>query len=138
MVDRSPPDRPPLTREVHDGLIGTFATSGTQDAQLRETPDGWILPFRLKDGAKAGQIVIAHDHIAKSLANLGPELIGQRVTIFGSYEDLTITKAGRDVGYKVLHLSRIVGEGFDFVPEPVAEAETVPLFPDGDPFPEFE
>jgi len=116
-VQRPPPDRPQLTREVHDGLIGTFATSGTQDGQLRETPDGWILPFRLKAGNKAGQICLAHDHIAKSLANRN-DLIGQRVTVWGTFEDLTIDKGGQTIGYKVLHLTRITGDGFDLTPEP--------------------
>ena len=114
---RPPPDRPQLTREVHDGLIGTFAVSGTQDGQLRETPDGWVLPFRLKSGSKAGQICLAHDYIAKSLANRG-DLTGQRVTVWGTFEDLTIDKAGQTIGYKVLHLTRIKGDGFDLTPEP--------------------
>lgn len=112
----TPPDRPELVREVHDGLIGTFATSGTQDAQLRETPDGWVLPFRLKAGAKAGQICIAHDSIAQAIANRG-DLMGARVTVWGTYTDESVEKVkdGKPftIGYKVLHVARLVGEGFD-------------------------
>jgi hypothetical protein len=135
------PDRPPLTRDVHDGLIGTFATSGTQDAQLRETPDGWMLPFRLKDGAKAGQICIAHDELAVMLGAMtsgedgGGDIIGQRVTVWGRYEDLEIVKAGKTIGYKVLHVTRITGADFDFpatVESPPVEAPSAPLFPDDD------
>ena len=105
-----PPNRPPLERTTHDdGLIGTVATSGTSDFQLRETPDGWILPFRLKAGRPAGQIVFAHDDLALALAPLREMLIGQRVTIWGRYTDEeSPPKAdGFVVSYKVLHLSRI-------------------------------
>ncbi len=105
-----PPNRPPLVRETHtDGLVGKVATAGTQDFQLRETPTGHALAFRLKDAPnRAGQIVLAHDAIAEALSAIRGTVIGQTVTIWGTYSDEeTVKSDGRVIGYKVLHLSRI-------------------------------
>jgi hypothetical protein len=142
------PNRPPLERTTHDdGLIGTVATSGTSDFNLRETPDGHILPFRLKAGRPAGQIVFAHDALALALEPLRDALIGERVTVWGTYTDEeSPPKAdGFVVRYKVLHLSRIKwadGElpkpdhpehrGLDPAVhgEPPPEAPSAPLFDD--------
>lgn len=126
-----PPDRPALVRTTHtDGLIGKVATSGTQDFNLRETPTGWVLPFRLKDGNKAGQIVMAHDDLAKALAPFKDSLIGQQVTIWGTYSDEeSPPKAdGFVVRFKVLHLERI--QTPDFTLPARIEAVPEPMFPD--------
>jgi hypothetical protein len=98
-----------LERTTHEnGLVGKVATSGTQDFELRETPDGWVLPFRLKEGNKAGQIIIAHDALAQALYPFRETLIGQRVTVWGRYTDEETRKAdGFVVAFKVLHLERI-------------------------------
>ena len=42
------------------GKIGTAVAQGTADFELRQAPDGWTLPFRVKDGGKSF-IVLAHD-----------------------------------------------------------------------------
>ncbi len=105
-----PPNRPPLIRETgSDGLVGKVATAGTQDFQLRETPTGHALAFRLKDAPnRAGQIVLAHDAVAEALSAIRDAVIGQTVTIWGTYSDEeTVKSDGRVIGYKVLHLSRI-------------------------------
>ncbi len=105
------PNRPPLVRETHtDGLVGKVATAGTQDMNLRETPDGFVLPFRLKDAPnRAGQIVVAHDAVAEALAAIRDQVIGQTVTVWGRYEDVEgkTNDKGFTPTYKVLHLSRI-------------------------------
>jgi len=126
-----PPDRPPLERTTHEnGLVGKVATSGTQDFELRETPDGWVLPFRLKEGNKAGQIIIAHDALAQALYPFRETLIGQRVTVWGRYTD---EETPTGFGYKVLHLERI--QTTDFIlpaPDAPQEAPSAPLFPEAD------
>lgn len=125
-VDQAPrpaPDRPPLERR-ENGLIGEVATSGQSDAQLRETPDGWVFPFRLKAGAGAGVICQAEDAIAQALS-LIPDLLGQRVTVWGTYTDETFPKGGREIGYKVLHVSRIQTPEWDLPAQDAPE-----LFPD--------
>jgi hypothetical protein len=103
---RAKADGPVRVVGAVDGLIGVVATSGQSDAQLRETPDGWVFPFRLKDGAKAGLICQAHDAMAQALA-LIPELVGQKVTVWGRFTDESFRKGDKDIGFKVLHVERI-------------------------------
>ena len=126
------PDRAPLVRRTgENGLIGKVATSGTQDYNLRETPDGWVLPFRVKDAPnRAGQIVIAHGDLAAALAPLRESVVGQTVTVWGEFSDETSPpKAdGFVVTYTVLHLTRIQTPDFT-LPAPVDTA-TEPMFPD--------
>lgn len=132
-----PPNRPPLIRETgSDGLVGKAATSGTQDFNLRETPDGQVLPFRVKEGNRAGQIVVAHDAIAVALFDMRESVIGQTVTVWGTYQDVDSPPKpdGYVVTYKVLHLSRITTPDWDSASIPPKEPETVPmgLVPDDD------
>lgn len=138
--------------ETHDGegLIGTATTSGAHDFRLRETPDGWVLPFRVKAGNRAGQIVVAHDELARALDARRDAILGRRVTVWGSYSDEeSPPKAdGYIVRYRVLHLSRIqtpdgILPGEAVVADPAAEvaegspteyippeAASIPLFSD--------
>jgi hypothetical protein len=127
----TPPDRPPLERRTgENGLVGKVATSGTQDYNLRETPDGMVLPFRVKEGNRAGQIVIAHGDLAEALAPLRESVIGQTVTVWGEFSDEeSPPKAdGFILRYTVLHLSRIQTPDFTLPAPEIVEAETVPLF----------
>lgn len=128
----APPPRPELVRTTgNDGLIGKVATSGTQDFELRETPDGWVLPFRLKEGNRAGQIVIAHDELAHALYPFRETLIGQRATIWGRYTDEEKPKPdGFIVRFKILHLERI--QTADWTMPVPSEAPTAAMFPDDD------
>lgn len=128
------PDRPPLVRRTgENGLVGKAAASGTQDFQLRETPDGWVLPFRVKEGNRAGQIVIAHGELALALDKVRELVLGQNVTVWGEFSDEeSPPKAdGFVVRFTVLHLSRIQGPGVD-LPSDVIEATPEPLFRDDD------
>jgi hypothetical protein len=124
------------------GLIGTVTTEGTKDGQLRETPNGWALPFKVKNGRKA-YIVIAEDKMAQALATLWPTIVNQRVTVWGHWSEETIPAKGTkpEIHYKLLHLERIqTPDGTlppveDIGPEPPDdvelpfEAPTEPLFP---------
>lgn len=99
-------------RAVHtepDGLIGTAIAQGTQDFELRQSPDGgWTLPFRIKNGAKS-YIVLAENDMAQALAMIKATIIGQRVTVWGRWSDETIPAKGSKpaINYRVLHLDRI-------------------------------
>jgi hypothetical protein len=126
---QAPPDRPPLVRRTgENGLIGKVATSGTQDFNLRETPDGMVLPFRVKEGNKAGQIVMAHGELAIALEKFRDSVIGETVTVWGEFSDEeSPPKAdGYIVRYTVLHLTRIQTPDFTLPAE--VEPDTIPLF----------
>lgn len=117
-----PPDRPPLERVTHEPLIGT-AEAGKEgsgaDFELRETPDGHALAFRLVSGRK-GWKVMAHDGLAQAIATVRPTIEGQRVRCYGRLTDEWFDKADKDdpkkqvrVTYQVLQLDRIVTDDFE-------------------------
>jgi hypothetical protein len=121
----APPNRPELVRTTGtDGLIGKVATSGTQDFMLRQTPDGgFVLPFRVKEGNRAGQIVIAEDDLAVALDRERDNVLGKIVTVWGTYSDEeSPPKAdGYVVRFKVLHLERISTPDF-ILPSPITDS----------------
>ena len=127
---------PPHLSDPQGGLIGVVAVAGQSDAELRETPDGWLLPFRLKDGARAGLICQAHDALAQALG-LIPDLIGQRVTVWGHYTDESFTKGDKEINFRVLHVDRIQTPDWTIPAtatakdaDPPTEAPSVAAFPD--------
>ncbi len=144
MPVHTPPDNPttgfvgtaahpaPEPIETADGgLIGTAVSQGTQDFELRQSPDGWRLPFRVKNGSKSF-IVVAENDLAEALAAVKATVIGQRVTVWGSWTDETIPKKDDkpEVKYRILHMDRIATSDFtlpapEALPEPPAD---LPLF----------
>jgi hypothetical protein len=100
---------PPLDRDP-GGITGTaeIGTAKDSDFQLRETPDGWALGFRLVSD-KGGIKVIAFDALAQGLAASVGETVGKRVTVWGRIKDEEFTPKGakRPVRYQVLTLERI-------------------------------
>jgi hypothetical protein len=90
------------------GLIGTVAVDGTKDGELRETPTGWVLPFKIKNGRKA-YIVLAEDALAQAVHTLWPTIVDKRVTVWGHWSEETIpAKPNKpEIRYKLLHLERI-------------------------------
>jgi hypothetical protein len=109
------------------GLIGTVAIAAgwLEDAQLRETPEGVVIGFRLKSG-RASQKVQALGPMAVALGSLGQDLIGQTVTCWGHMvpEEFTPKGTTRPVAYQVLRLERIHGSLFD-IPAVASQAETM-------------
>lgn len=116
----TPPPR--LERVTHEPLIGT-AEKGKEgsgaDFELRETPDGHALAFRLVSGRK-GWKVMAHDGLAQAIATVRPTIEGQRVRCYGRLTDEWFDKADKDdpkkqvrVTYQVLQLDRIVTDDFE-------------------------
>ena len=108
------------------GLIGTAITEGKYDFGLRQTPDGWRLPFRVKNGAKSF-IVIAEDALAEALAPLQTEVIGKRITVWGSWKEETLPAKGTrpQVTYNVLVPSRLATADW-ILPAPAFDSPTSP------------
>ena len=104
------PERESTT--THDGgLIGTAeAGKGQADFELRQSPDGPVLAFRLVQGRK-GYKVIAFGDLAGALATLRPSVEGQRVTVWGTFHDESFDKVEggqtKTITYQVVHLERI-------------------------------
>lgn len=126
------------------GLIGTAIIQGNQDFNLRETPDGWVIPFRVKNGSRSF-IVVAEDALAQAVETFRMKILDQRVTVWGHWTDETIPAKGTKpaINYKILHLSRLQTADFTIpapgIDEPPAdlplvgettEAPTAPLFDD--------
>ena len=108
-AERKPPVKV-LTAADKDpgGITGTaeIGTAKDSDFQLRETPDGWALGFRLVSD-KGGIKVIAFDAMAQALAASVGETVGKRVTVWGRIKDESFTnKGGRKISYQVLQLER--------------------------------
>ena len=95
-ADRKPPIKV-LTAPDKDpgGITGTaeIGTAKDSDFQLRETPDGWALGFRLVSD-KGGIKVIAFDAMAQALAASVGETVGKRVTVWGRIKDEEFTPKG--------------------------------------------
>lgn len=94
---------------VYDsGLVGVAEVGRGRDSdfELRQTPDGWHLGFRLTDGRK-GIKVEAKDALAEMVANHRAEIEGYRATAWGVVRDESFQKDGRTITYQVLALSRI-------------------------------
>jgi hypothetical protein len=113
------------------GLIGLAVAQGAQDFEIRQSPDGFTLPFRLRQGNRA-LIVIARDALAEQLHAHKPDVIGKRVTVWGRIDEESFRKDGKKITYHVLSLERLKTPDLTLPaapsePEPV-EAESVPLF----------
>lgn len=104
-----------------DGLIGKAITQGLQDGELREAPDGWSLPFRIKEG-RLSQIVVAHGDIAKAMDSLRDDWLDKRVTVWGTFSNESYNKGDETIRYKVLHLERIATPDW-ILPAPVTDSE---------------
>ena len=130
-ADRKPPIKV-LTAPDRDpgGITGTaeIGTAKDSDFQLRETPDGWALGFRLVSD-KGGIKVIAFDAMAQALAASVGETVGKRVTVWGRIKDETFTPkgSGRKVTYQVLQLERIKTPEYELPATVAPGQEALPL-----------
>lgn len=102
----------PAPEQTDDGgLIGVVAKGTTKDSdlELRETPDGWAIGFKLLANGKGGIKVVARDALAQGIAAWKSQLVGQRVTCWGRISDETFTPRGttKKVTYQVLALERM-------------------------------
>jgi hypothetical protein len=134
--------RPPAGETAptpESGLLGAvdIRNEWLGDLLIRETPEGPVLGFRLKQGR---QTLKVQAHGALALAIAGMDLkAGTNVTCWGTLvgEEFTPKGATRPVPYQVLRLERIKGPDFtipaDDTPdvEPT-EAPSIPLFDDAE------
>lgn len=109
--------------DLSQGLIGTAGIGAgvMWDGQLRKTPDGYVLPFKIKEGRHSISTV-AEGPLAEALAQLKPTWMDQLVTVWGRWTDETLKVKGVDRSYRLLHLERIqTPDGI--LPAPGAPAE---------------
>jgi len=121
----SAPAAAKATQQTDDGgLIGTAIAQGTADFELRQAPDGWTLPFRIREGSKSF-IVLAHDDLAQALYAIKPTVIDQRVSVWGHWKDVVIPGKAT---YQALELERIATPD-GILPAPKGDTP-MPEFPD--------
>jgi hypothetical protein len=118
-----------------DGLIGVAQTGkGDADFELRQTPQGYALIFRLVDGRK-GIKVIARGELAEQIAANRAKVEGQRITAWGRVEtqEFTPKDTGRKVEYQILHATRLTAPDVTLpASQPVQEAPSAPVEDDAD------
>lgn len=105
------PDREDPGTTHEDGLVGTAEVGkGDADFELRQTPDGYALAFRLVQGRK-GYKVVAFGPLAESLAAFRPVIEGKLVTVWGTFHDESFDKKEggevKTITYQVVHAERI-------------------------------
>ncbi len=122
-----PPPRPVSHEPTNDGgLIGMAQTGDAPaDYELRESPEGWSLSFKLMDGRK-GFRVVASDGLAQALSLIREDVIGKRVTCWGRMGTASFTKGGQKVTYNVLELERIQTPDVA-LPIEIVVPDTIPL-----------
>jgi hypothetical protein len=138
--DRPRPKAGETAPTPESGLIGTVDVKAEwlTDLQLRQTPDGPVIGFRLKQGRQSIKVQ-AHGPMATAVASLD-ELQGVTVTCWGTLvgEEYTPKGVTRSVSYQVLRLERMTGPTFTLPVDPkrftdAAIDESPPVHPDNIP-----
>jgi hypothetical protein len=85
------------------------------DLEMRSTPTGAVIGFRLKDGRRSIKVQ-AHGALAIALAAVRAEMVDQTVTCWGEMATSEFTPKGttRPVSYPILLLKRIKGPFGEF------------------------
>lgn len=122
---------PKVTPSEDGSLIGTVEVgkaSAKTDLELRETPDGHVIGFRLVSG-KGGIKVLAFDPLASALALVKESIIDQRVQCWGTLREETFRPKGstKDVKYLVMILEKIQTSELT-LPSEEEIPDTIPAF----------
>ena len=121
-----------LEHEDGGGLIGTVEVGdrSTSDYSLRQTPDGFVLGFRLR-GERGGILVETHGALAEQLDAFRDATIGSRVTCWGTISDREFTPAGKKqpIRYQVLAADRVSVPGVGVLPVDPTPTENEPPGP---------
>ncbi len=112
-----------------DGSVVGVAEKGkgpSSDFELRQTPTGWRLGFRLVEGRK-GINVIALDALAQLIADNRAAIEDFRVQCWGRISDESFTNSEkRVITYQVLNLERLKVGPLDLAAPD--EVESLPMF----------
>lgn len=122
-------EAPPEPQPADGSLIGVASVGkAPSDFELRATPKGQVLSFRLTQGRKSIKVV-AYDTIAEALALNKSEVVDQRVQCWGVVSDETFTPKGttKEIAYQVLTLHKIQTSAFT-LPDGPSEPDSLPLF----------
>jgi len=99
-----------VDRGSDGSLIGTVQVGdkSTSDYELRQTPDGPALGFRLR-GDKGGILVRASGALADQLFAFRETVVGARVTVWGTIEKVEVPARGKSsaFSYDALTASRV-------------------------------
>lgn len=144
-ADYEPPTPPTFQPGPDGGMIGVAEVGkAPADFELRESPDGWSIAFRLASGRKSFK-VIAEDELALMLSEKRPDILDKTVTAWGRVSEETFTPEGtrKKIPYTVLYLSKITvgtitlpaidrhdgGLAGEAAPPPPGEAPQIPASP---------
>jgi hypothetical protein len=129
--------RADVDRGDDGSLIGIVEVGDkvSSDFQLRQTPDGPEIGFRLR-GGKGGILVEAYGPLALQLDQHREAVVGKRVTVWGAISPRTFTPKGgnKAITYQVLAADRVrvpeVGDlpNPDVAPAGLTEAESEALW----------
>jgi len=94
-------------------IKGRLDLGDTADGQVRVTPTGVALSFRVFDTPAKKVQVVAIDGLAMVLEPLLPGLVNKTVTVEGRLEWVDWTSRGQQMKqYRRLHLSRLINDDF--------------------------
>lgn len=121
-------DEPRVDTPQDGSLIGTVEIGkAPSDFELRTGPNGSAISFRLKEGRSSIKVV-ALDPLASALALVKGDIIGQRVTCWGTVSIESFVKDGKAIEYRVLALSRIQTPDLILPSDIDPELESLPMF----------
>jgi hypothetical protein len=117
-ADRPAPiTRPAIEPQSNGSIYGVVQVKPEwlSDLEMRSTPTGAVIGFRLKDGRRSIKVQ-AHGALAIALAAVRSEMVDQTVTCWGEMATSEFTPRGttRPVSYPILLLKRIKGPFGEF------------------------
>jgi hypothetical protein len=127
-ADRPAPiTRPAIEPQSNGSIYGVVQVKPEwlSDLEMRSTPTGAVIGFRLKDGRRSIKVQ-AHGALAIALAAVRSEMVDQTVTCWGEMATSEFTPKGttRPVSYPILLLKRIKGPFGEFPAQGVLEEPT--------------
>jgi hypothetical protein len=103
-------------------IRGRLDLGDTADGQVRQTPDGVALSFRVFDTPARKVQVIARDGLAMVLEPLLPGLVNKTVTVQGRLEMVEWQQKGEAMKpYRRIHLARLLADDFTVPADETAE-----------------
>jgi hypothetical protein len=113
----APMARPAIEPQSNGSIYGVVQVKPEwlSDLEMRSTPTGAVIGFRLKDGRRSIKVQ-AHGALAIALAAVRSEMVDQTVTCWGEMATSEFTPKGttRPVSYPILLLKRIKGPFGEF------------------------